>query len=65
MHLVWAGLATLPYLPGTVVPLTRTSEGLPLGVQVVGPRWGDRTTLAFASHVEQLTGGFVPPPGYE
>jgi amidase len=65
MHLVWAGLATLPYLPGTVVPIARSSEGLPIGVQIIGPRWGDRTTLAFGRHVEQLTGGFVPPPGYE
>jgi amidase len=64
-HLVWAGLATLPYLPGTVVPIGRSSENLPQGVQIVGPRWGDRTTLAFARHVEALTGGFAPPPGYE
>jgi len=63
-HLVWAGLATLPYLPGTVVPIGRSSEDLPQGVQIVGPRWGDRTTLAFARHVEQLTGGFAAPPGF-
>jgi amidase len=63
-HLVWAALATLPYLPGTVVPIARSAEGLPIGVQIVGPRWADRTTLAFARHVEQIAGGFVAPPGY-
>ena len=61
-HMVWAGLATLPLLPATVVPAGRTPGGLPVGVQVVGPRWADRSTLAFAALVEQLVGGFVPPP---
>lgn len=61
-HLVWSGLATLPLLPATAVPAGRTPAGLPVGVQILGPRWGDRTTLAFAALVEQITGGFVPPP---
>lgn len=62
LHLVWAGLATLPLLPATAVPVGRTSDGLPVGVQVLGPRWGDRTTLAFSRLLEELTGGFVAPP---
>jgi amidase len=64
LHLHWAGLATLPLLPSTCLPVARSSGGLPIGVQVIGPRWGDRTTLAFARHVEELVGGFEPPPGY-
>jgi len=64
MHLFWAGLATLPLLPAASVPIGLSSEGLPLGVQIVGPRWGDMTTLSVARHVEELTGGFAPPPGY-
>jgi amidase len=63
-HLVWAGLATLPGLPATAVPLDRSQNGLPVGVQIIGPKWADRTTLAVASLVEALTGGFVAPPGY-
>lgn len=62
MHLVWAGIATLPLLPGTVVPAGLTEAGLPVGVQIIAPRFADRTTLAFGRHVEALTGGFVPPP---
>jgi amidase len=42
------GLATFPGLPSTAVPLARTSEGLPTGMQVVGNLYEDRTTLAFA-----------------
>jgi len=63
-HLVWAGLATLPGLPATAVPLARSQNGLPIGMQIIGPKWADRTTLAVASLVEALTGGFVAPPGY-
>lgn len=60
-HLVWAGLATLPQLPATVVPVARSASGLPIGVQIVGPRWADRSTLAVGRLVEQLAGGFVSP----
>ena len=64
LHLVWAGLATLPGLPATAVPLARSAEGLPIGMQIIGPCWADKTTLAVASLVETLNGGFVAPPGY-
>ena len=63
-HLVWAGLATLPGLPSTAVPIGSSTEGLPIGMQIIGPKWGDRTTIAVAGMVESLIGGFVPPPGY-
>jgi amidase len=45
------------------VPVGRTAAGLPVGLQIVGPYLEDRTTLAMARHVEELLGGFVPPPG--
>ena len=64
VNLVWAELATLPGLPATIVPIARADDGLPIGVQIVGPFLEDRTTLAFASLVEREFGGFVPPPGY-
>jgi amidase len=62
--LVWAGLATAPGLPATAVPIARSQTGLPIGVQIVGPYLEDRTTIAFAEHLEREFGGFVPPPGY-
>lgn len=62
-HVVWAGLATLPLLPATAVP-TGTADGLPVGVQIVGRRWADRSTIAVAGLVESLVGGFTAPPGY-
>jgi amidase len=60
----WIGLATVAYLPATVVPVGRTSAGLPVGIQIVGPYLEDRTTLAVARHVEELLGGYGPPPGF-
>jgi amidase len=59
----WVGLATVAYLPATVVPVGRTTRGLPVGVQIVGPYLEDRTTLAVGRCITQLLGGFVPPPG--
>jgi amidase len=61
----WITLATLAYLPATVVPVGRTPGGLPVGVQIVGPYLEDRTALAVARHVTDVLGGFSPPPGAE
>lgn len=63
-QLVWAGLASVARLPATVVPVGRTAAGLPVGAQLIGPRWADLSTLRFASLVDELTGGYRPPPGY-
>jgi amidase len=62
--LVWADPATTCGLPVTVAPIDRSPSGLPIGVQIIGPYLEDRTTLAFAEHLEREFGGFVPPPGY-
>jgi amidase len=61
-QLVWAGMATLPGLPATAMPIGFSETGLPIGVQVIGPFLEDRTTIAFAGLVERAFGGFVPPP---
>jgi amidase len=61
---VWASIATLTGLPATAMPIGLSDEGLPVGMQIVGPHLEDRTTLAFAQAVEQAFGGFVPPPAY-
>ena len=39
-----------------------TRGGLPMGLQVMGPYLEDRTTIAFAGHLEREFGGFVAPP---
>lgn len=60
----WPSIATCPGLPSTIVPVERSADGLPVGVQIVGPFLEDRTTLKFAQLVESAFGGFVPPPNF-
>ena len=60
-QLVWAGLATMPGLPATAIPAGRSPEGLPVGVQLVGPMFEDRTPLRLAELLEQTIGGFTAP----
>ena len=60
----WAGLAICSYLPGTVIPTGASAEGLPIGVQIIGPEYGDLTTIGFARLLEQAGFAFAPPPGY-
>jgi amidase len=35
-----------------------------VGVQIVGPQYGDLTTLGFARLLEREFQGFVAPPGF-
>ncbi|MEU4803761.1 amidase [Actinosynnema sp. NPDC023587] len=60
-QLVWAGLATMPGLPATAVPAGRSCGGLPVGVQLIGPMFEDRTPLRLAELLEQRIGGFQAP----
>ena len=58
----WTILIGMAYLPSTVVPVGRTADGLPIGVQVVGPYLEDRTTLAVARELVAASGPIAPPP---
>jgi amidase len=63
-QLVWPGIATLPGLPATAIPVAMSKEGLPIGLQIVGPWLEDRTPLKLAELIEQAFGGFVAPKGF-
>ena len=62
--LFWAGLGGLVYLPATVAPAGLTAKGLPVGVQIVGPQYGDKSCIAFAGLLERAYRSFVPPPNF-
>jgi amidase len=64
-QLAWAGIATLPGLPATAIPIGLSPERLPVGVQIVGPWLEDRTPLKLAELIEREFGGFVPPPDFD
>jgi amidase len=62
-QLVWSGVATTPGLPVTVAPMGGAfGVELPIGVQIIGGMYQDRTTIRFAELMEREFGGFVPPP---
>jgi len=60
----WAGYAGLTYLPATAAPIGQTADGLPVGVQIIGPQYADYSTIAFAELLEKEYRSFVPPPAY-
>ena len=64
-QLFWAGYSGMVYLPATAAPAGFTPGGLPVGVQIVGPQYGDRAASSSPSHLEHEFQAFVPPPGYE
>ena len=61
----WAGLAGIAMLPATVIPTGPDSKGLPIGVQIIGPMFGDLKTIQLAQHLEKLGFAFQAPKGYE
>jgi amidase len=64
-NMTWAYMAIVSGLPATVAPVGLSESGLPVGIQIIGARFEDRTTIAFAQGLSELIGGFVPPPGYD
>ena len=64
-QLFWAGLAINSYLPATLIPTGSLGDGLPIGVQLIGPEFGDLKVLRVAQLLEDEGVRFVPPPGYD
>lgn len=50
--------------PAVIVPLAQSAEELPIGLQIVGPRWGELQILAVARALDPFVQGYRRPPGY-
>lgn len=48
-------------LPSVSVPVLRTREGLPVGVQIIGRPFAEEPLLAVASILEEALGGWIEP----
>ncbi len=48
--------------PGVAVPIGRSAEGLPIGVQVVGLPWQEELVLSVAALLERERGSWEKPP---
>lgn len=60
--------ANLLGLPALAVPADRDEEGLPVGVQFVGPPWSEQLLLDLGERFQQMSGsgrnGLRPAPGF-
>ncbi len=54
--------ASLAGIPGISVPAGLSAEGLPLGLQVLGPAFDEATMLRVAAALEQAAGFTATPP---
>jgi Asp-tRNA(Asn)/Glu-tRNA(Gln) amidotransferase A subunit family amidase len=48
--------------PAAVVPVSRSREGLPIGVQIVGRRWEEERVLSVAAALEKECAAWRVPP---
>lgn len=48
--------------PAAVVPVGKSSEGLPIGVQIVARPWQEELVLSVAAALEEQCGGWQAPP---
>jgi len=63
-QIFWAGISGVACLPSTVIPAGPNDAGLPIGVQLVGPEYGDLITIGVAKLLEREGFAFTPPPGF-
>ncbi len=58
-HSQWLNLAGFP---GVTVPVGKSNEGLPIGVQIIGRPYEDELVLDVAAQLEQARGAWEAPP---
>lgn len=51
-------------VPVVTLPAGRGSEGLPIGLQLVGRKWQDEALLEVAATLDEVMPGFAAPPGF-
>lgn len=66
MHgLVYPAVSTVAGQPATAFPAGRSRDGLPIGLQAIGPYLEDLTPIRFAALLAREIGGFTRPAGYD
>jgi amidase len=54
-------LASYTGSPSLVVPIAQNACGLPIGAQLVGPKWGDERLIAIGAAIADITGPLPAP----
>ena len=55
-NMAWTRVAVVSRLPATVAPVGFGDSGLPVGIQIIGAKYEDRTTIDFAKGLSELLG---------
>lgn len=63
-HAIFTPLFNYCQAPACSVPVG-LARGLPVGLQIVGPRYGDALVLQMAAHIERMQGEPLHPPMWE
>ena len=63
--LAYPAVSTVAGQPATAFPIGRSREGLPIGLQAIGPYLEDHTPIRFAALLAREVGGFTRPAGYD
>ena len=63
--LVYPAVSTVAGQPATAFPVGRSREGLPIGLQAIGPYLEDHTPIRFAALLAREIGGFAKPAGFD
>jgi amidase len=58
----WVSHASVAGLPAVVAPVGLTHDGLPVGLQIIGPMYEDDTAITFAELLGDVVGGYERPP---
>ena len=61
----YPSVSTVAGQPATAFPVGRSGEGLPVGLQAIGPYLEDLTPIRFAALLAREIGGFTPPTGFD
>jgi amidase len=63
--LCYPALSTVPGQPATAFPVGLSREGLPIGLQAIGPYLEDLTPIRFTALLAREIGGYRKPSGYD